>query len=60
MNLTAKEAFLLLDGQMNVNQVVQHISSFYPDTDLQQIQNDVVSYLQQLSENGFISSPAER
>ena len=56
MNRTAKEAFLLLDGHTAVNQVVRHLSTLYPDMDMQQIEKDVLSYLQQLDENGFISS----
>ena len=56
MNRTAKEAFLLLDGNTAVNQVVRHLSNLYPDMDMQQIEKDVLSYLQQLDENGFISS----
>ena len=57
MNRTAKEAFLLLDGRTDVNQVIQHLSTLYPDVDMQQIQRDALSYLQQLEENGFISLP---
>jgi len=50
MNRTAKEAFLLLDGRTDVNQVIQHLSTLYPDVDMQQIQRDALSYLQQLED----------
>ncbi len=56
MNQSAKKAFLMLNGQNDVNQLVQSIVDLYPDTHIKQIRNDVGTFLEQLEVNGFISS----
>jgi len=55
-NRSARDAFLLLDGQMDISQVIDHLVGLYPDVDRKQIQTDVESFLRELVENRFISS----
>jgi len=56
MNSSAKETFLMLNGQKDVSQVIHHLLGLYPDIEPKQIQMDVEDFLKQLEENGFISS----
>ncbi len=57
MNRSAKEAFLMLNGQKDVEQVIHLMVGLYPDADRNQVRKDVVSFLMELKEGGFISSP---
>ncbi len=56
MNHSAKEAFLMLNGQKDVNRLIQYLLTLYPDMDFKQIQKDIGSFIEQLEVNGFISS----
>jgi len=56
MNLSAKEAFLMLNGQNDVSRLIQSLVDLYPDADIKQIRNDMGTFLEQLEVNGFISS----
>ncbi len=46
MNRSAKEIFLILNGQKNVSQVIDQLLIQYNDADAQQIKQDVESFLQ--------------
>ena len=54
MNRSAKEAFLMLNGQNDVSQVIQHLLGEYPEVDPKLIEKDVGSFLRDLEENGFV------
>ncbi len=56
MNHSAKEAFLVLNGQKDVSRLIQYLFELYPDVDFKQIQKDIGSFIEQLEVNGFISS----
>ncbi len=56
MNHSAKEAFLMLNGQKDVSRLIQYLFELYPDVDFKQIQKDIGSFIEQLEVNGFISS----
>lgn len=56
MNHSAKEAFLMLNGQKDVSRLIQYLLTLYPDVDFKQIQKDIGSFIEQLEVNGFISS----
>jgi len=56
MNHSAKETFLMLNGQKDVNRLIQYLFELYPDVDFKQIQKDIGSFIEQLEVNGFISS----
>jgi hypothetical protein len=53
LNKSAKETFLMLDGQNDLNQVANRLLELYPDTNAKQIINDVESFLKELIENRF-------
>ena len=55
MNRSAKEIFLILNGQSNVGQVIDKTLVQYTNTDAQQIKQDVESFLQDLLTNRFVS-----
>ena len=55
MNRSAKEIFLILNGQNNVGQVIDQVLVPYADADAQQIKQDVESFLQDLLTNRFVS-----
>lgn len=59
MNQSAKDAFLMLNGQKDINQLIDHLFGLYPDVDREQIKKDVESFLMELIENRFISSCEE-
>jgi len=59
MNLSAKETFLMLNGQKDVSRLIQYLLTLYPDVDFKQIQKDIGSFIEQLEVNGFIS-PQDR
>jgi len=56
MNQSAKDAFLMLNGQKDINQLIDHLVGLYPEVDRKQIRKDVESLLLELVENRFISS----
>ncbi len=60
MNRSAKEAFLILNGQNDVSQVIHHLIGQYPEVDTNQIRKDVGSFLRDLEENGFICPTATK
>ncbi len=55
INHSAKETFLMLNGQKDVNRLIQYLFELYPDVDFKQIQKDIGSFIEQLEVNGFIS-----
>lgn len=60
MNHSAKETFLMLNGQKDVSRLIQYMLTLYTDVDVKKIQNDVEIFLKQLKENRFISSLDEK
>ena len=60
MNHSAKETFLMLNGQKDVSRLIQYLLVLYTDVDVKKIQNDVEIFLKQLKENKFISSLDEK
>lgn len=56
MNHSAKNIFLKLSEEKNVEEVVQHILGRYPGLDPKQIRRDVEYVLFELEKNGFISA----
>ncbi len=54
MNRSAKEAFLMLNGQNDVSVVIHHLLGLYSEGDPKLIEKDVGSFLRDLEENGFI------
>ena len=48
MNHSAKEAFLMLNGQKDVSRLIQSLVDLYPDADIKQIRNDMGTFLEQL------------
>jgi len=55
MNQSAKDAFLMLNGQMDVNQVINQLLALHPDVDREQIEKNVKSFVLELVGNRFIS-----
>ena len=55
MNRSAKDIFLILNGQNNVGQVIDQVLVQYNNADAQQIKQDVESFLQDLLTNRFVS-----
>ncbi len=56
MNRSAKEIYLILNGQNDINQLALHLHNISPDANIKQIQEDIKTLLEQLEESGFISS----
>jgi len=54
LNPSAKEIFLILSHQKDVEQLIQHLHRLYPEADPTQIRRDVEFFLNDLDENGFI------
>ena len=54
LNPSAKEIFLMLSDQKDVEQSIHHLHRLYPDTDPNQIRRDVELFLNDLDQNGFI------
>ena len=54
LNPSAKEVFLMLSDQKDVEQLTRHLCRLYPDVDPKQIQRDVETFLNELGQNGFI------
>lgn len=54
LNNSAKETFLIIDGQNDLNQIANRLLELYPDEDDQQVRNDVESFLQELLSNSFV------
>lgn len=54
LNNSAKETFLIIDGQNDLNQIANRLLELYPDEDAEQVQNDVESFLQELLSNSFV------
>jgi hypothetical protein len=55
MNRSAKEIFLILNGQNSVGQVINRLLAQYDDADAHQIKQDVESFLKDLLANRFVS-----
>jgi hypothetical protein len=56
MNRSAKETFLLLNDQRDVNHVIDYMLKLFPDVERRRIQNDLEIFLKELQENDFISA----
>lgn len=56
LNRSAKDVFLMINGQNDISKVIDRLFGLYHDVDRKQIQTDVESFLTELKENGFISS----
>ena len=56
MNRTGKEAFLMLNGRADVDQVVDGLLTVFQDTERGLIEKDVEAFLEELEKNGFIST----
>lgn len=55
MNQTGREAYLMLDGQSDVQGVIQHLFDQFPEVEPRQIEEDLEVFLTDLKEHGFIS-----
>ena len=58
MNRSAKNIYLMLNGQNDTDRVIHNLRELYPDAGAKQIREDVEIFMQQLEENGFISASA--
>jgi len=56
MNHTAKDVFLLLDGRKDVNQVIEHLSAYYPEVEAARLREDVMDCMQALANGGLVST----
>ena len=54
MNQTGREAYLMLDGQSDVQGVIQHLFDQFPEVEPRQIEEDLEVFLTDLKEHGFI------
>jgi Coenzyme PQQ synthesis protein D (PqqD) len=54
MNRSGRKAFLLLTGQQDLNQVINHMLGLYPDVNRRLIEKDMETFLKELEENGFL------
>lgn len=54
MNRSGKEAFIMLSGNNDINQVIHYMLELYPEVELKQMQEDVEIFLKDLEENHFI------
>ncbi|MFH1993683.1 MAG: PqqD family protein [Pseudomonadota bacterium] len=54
LNKSAKETFLMIDGQNDSSQITNRLLKLYPDEDSEQVRNDVESFLQELLSNNFV------
>ena len=55
MNRSAKETYLMLSDQTEVDQVIDRLLGLFPDTGRREIEKDVKIFIKELEENGFIS-----
>lgn len=56
MNRTGKEAFLMLNGRTDIDQVVDGLMAIFHVTERKMIEKDVEAFLEELDKNGFISA----
>jgi len=54
LNNSAKETFLMIDGQNDLSRITNHLLKLYPDEDSEQVRNDVESFLKELLSNSFV------
>ena len=57
MNQAGRATYLALDGQNDVNHLIGHLLELFSGVERAQIETDVESFLRELEENGFVSSP---
>jgi hypothetical protein len=55
MNRSAREAFLMLNGQQDVSEVIHRVLELYPDAHAEQIRKDIEVFLKELEKERFIS-----
>ena len=53
LNKSAKETFLMIDGQNVLSQITNRLLKLYPYEDSEQVRNDLESFLKELIENSF-------
>ena len=54
MNQTGRAAYLMLNGQSDVQGIIQHLFDQFPEVEPRQIEEDLEVFLTELKENGFI------
>lgn len=54
MNLSGKEAFLMLDGEKDLEQITGHLLERYPQVEPEQVRKDLETFIKDLEENRFI------
>ena len=54
LNNSAKETFLMIDGQNDLSRITNRLLKLYPDEDSEQVRNDVESFLKELLSNSFV------
>jgi hypothetical protein len=54
LNNSAKETFLMIDGQNDLSRITNRLLKLYPDEDSEQVRNDVESFFQELLANSFV------
>jgi hypothetical protein len=54
LNNSAKETFLMIDGQNDLSRITNRLLKLYPDEDSEQVRNDVKSFFQELLSNSFV------
>ena len=54
MNQTGREAYLMLDGQSDIQFIIQHLFDQFPEVEPRQIEEDLEVFLTDLKEHGFI------
>jgi hypothetical protein len=54
MNLSGKEAFLMLDGEKDLEQITGHLLERYPQVEPERVRKDLEAFIKDLEENRFI------
>ena len=54
LNRSAKEIYLLIDGSKEPANLIGGVTSIYPDSDRDEIENDLDAFLNDLADNRFI------
>jgi hypothetical protein len=54
MNQSGRETFLMVNGDNDIEQVLNHMLHIYPEVEPAKIQDDVIDFLENLKESQFI------
>ncbi len=54
MNLSGKEAFLMLDGERDLEEITGHMLELYPQAEPEQVRKDLEIFIKDLEEKNFI------